>query len=77
MTLLNVGDHVRIIKDKLDGRILRIYDCGLRGNLVVVRLDQEHPVWGKLTSAFEGEVEAIKNEYEAYAADLSGPDPRD
>jgi hypothetical protein len=74
---MKVTDHVRIIEGGLTGRILRIYDCGLRGNLVIVRLDQEHPLWGKLTSAWEGEVELVKkSEYEAYAAgEIS--DPRD
>lgn len=76
MNLLKVTDHVRIIKDGLEGRILRIFDIANQGNLAVIRLDQEHPIWGKVTSAFEGEVELIKkSECEAYLAGTS--DPRD
>ncbi|MBE3109688.1 MAG: hypothetical protein IMZ54_06725 [Acidobacteria bacterium] len=73
---MKVTDHVRIIKDGLEGRVLRVFDIANQGNLAVIRLDKPDPILGALTTAFEGEVEVIKKSgYEVYVA---GPgDPRD
>jgi hypothetical protein len=73
---MKVTDHVRIIKDGLEGRVLRIFDIANQGSLAVIRLDKPDPILGPLTTAFEGEVEVIKkSEYEAYLAGQM--DPRD
>jgi hypothetical protein len=58
--MLNVGDRVRETATGLTGRVIRIFCIGMQGNLVVVRLDHEHPLWGMVMSAWEGELEVIE-----------------
>ncbi len=60
--MIFVGTRVREVKTGLVGRILSLHDCGIQGNLAVIRLDKEDPLYGNLTTAFEGEVEILEQE---------------
>lgn len=59
--MMKIGDRVREIKIRLAGKVIAIEDCGVQGNLYVIRLDKEDPLWGKLITAFEGEIAELEN----------------
>lgn len=57
--MMKIGDRVREIKTRLAGKVIAIEDCGVQGNLYVIRLDKEDPLWGKLITAWPGELEVL------------------
>jgi len=58
MKMLAVGSRVRDAEG-LAGKVISVHDCGIQGNLLVIRLDKEDPILGKLTTAWEGEIEIL------------------
>ena len=59
MRMLHVGDRVKEISSGRTGRVLRIFDIDNQGNLAVIRLDQEDPLYGSVICDWEGEIEPL------------------
>lgn len=57
--MFNVGDRIKEIPSGRTGRVLRIFDIDNQGNLAVIRLDHEDPLYGSVICAWEGEVEIL------------------
>lgn len=71
---ITVGTRVRDIKTRLEGRVIRICaEVRPHTDLVVIRLDKPDPVYGSVTSAYDCEVEVVKQESgQDKAAELCG-----
>lgn len=55
--MIKIGDRVRDLKYGVTGKVISIHDTRGQGALAVIRLDKEDPILGKVTTAWEGEVE--------------------
>jgi hypothetical protein len=57
--MLKVGARIRDLKFAVTGKVISVHDIRGRGALAVIRLDKKDPILGKVTTAWEGDVELL------------------